>query len=599
MLSFHRVIGHVAARMSGRRLSGSTLAGERPRIEAMEARILLAMPTLWTSHGPGGGGAFFYPVIAPNGQDIWVNSDMSGIYHSGDFGHSWEMKPFHAAIGGVNGGRNTQVVATSDPNVLYIANTGEGMVKSTDGGTTWSVVAGWTNGAAWWMTADPANSGRILASNGTNLYLSTSGGTSFSAVYSSSNLYVAGVFWEGGNVYVGTNKGLLTSTTGGASFALTTMPNGQAILSFTGARQGTTTRLMAVTTSGSPGPDTVPIDLPFGALYRLDVGGTWTSLSVPSNNSMRNVAMARNNISIAYLGGTDWVSMTQVLKTTDGGTSWSDVFRTGFSGDGATPNNNIYSGYEGRLGDFDYWWGGLIGLTVAPNDPNTLFECDYGFLHSTTDGGATWHQAYTSSADENPPGQATPKYKAYHGIGIEDTVVESLQWLSPTSMFAGYADTDGFRSADGGASWAMPNWNGLANNTVYSTQLASGGKLYGGSSNVHMMYLLNMTDAMCNPMVSTGQSFNQDGRVIVSTDQGATWSLIHDFAHPVVWVQLDPANPNRMYASVVDGPRFQHGRGIWRNLGDQQPGPGRQFHLDEVGQPAAYGGPSLQYPHPE
>ena len=40
----------------------------RPVVEAMEARVLLAMPTLWTAEGPGGGGATLSPVIAPNGH---------------------------------------------------------------------------------------------------------------------------------------------------------------------------------------------------------------------------------------------------------------------------------------------------------------------------------------------------------------------------------------------------------------------------------------------------------------------------------------------------------------------------------------------------
>ena len=550
----------IGTRSSGSTLGRTGLSCSSPaQMEWLESRVLLSgMPTLWTSHGPGGGGAFYEPVIAPNGQDLWINSDMGGIYRSGDFGHSWRMQPFHLAVGGINGSHNSQVIVTSDPSILYIGDTQRGMVKSTDGGTTWNTVAGWWDDIAYWMTVDPANPNRVLAANWDKLYLSTNGGTTFSLVHTSSSgdLYVGGVLWDGNSIYLGTNLGLMTSTNGGTSFAASRLPNNQPILSFAGARQGTTTRLIAITTPYTPSPYDNPSYLEFGGLYGMDVGSKWTELSVPSGSDVHFVAMVRGNTSIAYLGGTDDVGMTQVLKTSDGGANWSDVFRTGLEGDGASPNDNIYSGYEGRLGDFDYWWGEtLLGLYVAPDDPNRVIASDYGFIHTTTDGGGFWHQAYTSSADENPPGEVTPGHKAYHGIGIEDTSTKWLQWISSTSMFAGYTDTIGFRSTDGGLSWASPTWNGLATNTVYNSQLATDGKLYASTSSVHDMYMPNyLTDAQCNPMISAGQRIDQDGRVIVSVDEGATWSLIHDFGHPVVWVQPDPQNPNRMYASVVDGP---------------------------------------------
>lgn len=518
----------------------------------LEARTLLAgMPTLWTSHGPGGGGAFFEPVIAPNGQDLWVNSDMSGIYHSDNFGQNWQMIPFHNAAGGVSAYRYSEVVLTSDPNILYIADSRRGMVKSIDGGATWDVVSGWSDGSAYWMTADPANPNRLVVANWDKLYLSTNGGTSFAMVYQSpeADFYIGGVFWDGTTIYLGSSDGLLTSTSNGAGWDVSAVRGGQPILSFAGAKQGATTRLIALTTPYQPGGDTNPQDLDFGGLYRLDVGGRWTELSVPSGSDVRFVAMARNNISVAYLAGADINGMTQVFKTTNGGSTWTDVFRTGYSGDGATPNHNIHTGYEGLQGDFDYWWGGMpFGLSVAPNDANKAIISDYGFVHVTSDGGTFWHQAYTSSADENPPGAVTPKHKAYHGVGLEDTSTKWLQWTSSTSIFAGYTDTIGFRSTDGGASWATPTWNGLATNTVYQSAVGLDGKLYAATSNVHDMYMAPyLTDARCNPAAQTG-------RVIVSTDHGATWTQIHDFGHPVVWVQPDPANANRMYASVVDGP---------------------------------------------
>ncbi|MBK1723560.1 WD40/YVTN/BNR-like repeat-containing protein [Thiocystis violacea] len=41
------------------------------------------------------------------------------------------------------------------------------------------------------------------------------------------------------------------------------------------------------------------------------------------------------------------------------------------------------------------------------------------------------------------------------------------------------------------------------------------------------------------------------GHLMVSTDQGASWTVLHDFGHPVVWLAFDPQDRNRLYASVV------------------------------------------------
>jgi hypothetical protein len=101
-----RIVGSTSGE-SRRRSAALRPAAARALIEPIEQRILLAMPTLWTTDGPGGGGALYGAVIAPNGQDLWVSSDMTGIYHSRDYGQSWQMLNFHSSVGGVNGGSLT------------------------------------------------------------------------------------------------------------------------------------------------------------------------------------------------------------------------------------------------------------------------------------------------------------------------------------------------------------------------------------------------------------------------------------------------------------------------------------------------------------
>jgi len=528
----------------------------------MEQRILLAMPTLWTTDGPGGGGALYGSVIAPNGQDLWVTSDMSGIYHSRDFGQSWQMLNYHSSVGGVNGGSSTQIQFTSDPNILYIANASISLGKSTDNGATWTALSGWTNGTAYWVGSDLTTTTKILVSNGTNLYLSTNGGTSFTTAYTSSSLYVAGAFFDGSNVYVGTNKGLLSSSNGGTSFSLAAQQPGQTIMSFTGAKQGSTVRLLALTTSSSPSASSNPEGLAYGGAYRLDVGGTWASVSsgIPSGKSPHYISMAQNNINAVFAGGVDANGRPEVLKSTDGGGTFSDVFYTRPQDvSPQVPNKNIATGYEGQGGDLDWSWGGdASGFAVCPTDANKAIIAQ-NFIQVTSDGGVSWQQAYESQADNNAMGQYTPQHKAYHGVGLTETSVHYITWMSSSNIMASYTDILGWRSTDGGASWSYPTYNGVVQNTLYKTQY-SGGLLYGATSNVHDMYVsTHLTDASCNPSW-------QYGAVVVSADQGATWSNIHSFGVPIVWIQVDPNNANRMYACAVDGVGSNGGIWVTNNL---------------------------------
>src|SRR5882724_3881099 len=76
-------------------------------VTVLAAGVALAgSPARFVSRGPGGGGAFFGPSINPfSPDDLWIGSDMSDLFHSTDFGRSWDTVDFRILQGGSLPGR--------------------------------------------------------------------------------------------------------------------------------------------------------------------------------------------------------------------------------------------------------------------------------------------------------------------------------------------------------------------------------------------------------------------------------------------------------------------------------------------------------------
>ncbi|HJQ25145.1 MAG TPA: BACON domain-containing carbohydrate-binding protein [Blastocatellia bacterium] len=530
----------------------------KQRILVLVVTLLVTMtavraqpPAQWAARGPGGGGALFAPVFSPhNANEIYLACDMSEQFHSTDLGVSWAVTDFRQ----IQGNREAQVRFTSDPSIRYALDyTGDltTPARSTDGGATWHQLASDpTGGGAYALFVDDSVTSRVLVSDYSHLYCSSDGGATFAQKFSTASgngCFVAGAFFDGANIYVGTNLGLLVSTNGGASFALANLsgiPAAQAIVSFAGAKQNATTRFFAVTLNSAdvyPGLFTEGSYSSYAGIYALDWGqASWTlkTTGIAAGDEPFFVAMARGNIATAYVAGQqNSTEFPIIYKTIDGGAGWQSVFLT-------TNNQNIFTGWSGRGGDRDWSYGaGALGFTVAPTDVNRVAYTDLGFVHLTTDGGATWRQMYVNPADQNPMGQLTPKGRTYHSVGLEDTSCWWLTWSDASNLFASYSDIKGTRSTDGGLGWSF-NYSGQNYNSTYqSLKHPTTGTLYVATSSVHDMY---QSTRLQDSILDAGT-----GEVLYSIDKGATWQRLHNFAHPVISLAVDPTNTNRMYASVI------------------------------------------------
>ena len=382
------------------------------------------------------------------------------------------------------------------------------------------------------------------------------------AANSGSGITLAGVFFDGNNIYIGTNEGILYSANGGTAFSkliTTGMPATESIFSFAGAKVSSVTRFFCITANTTDIYNGIfPWDY-YGfakGVYTLDAGtNVWASkmngINIASDFVMY-VGMARNDINTVYLGGSDdGTGGNMVIKTSNAGNNWSKVFLT-------ANNQNIRTGWSGQGGDRGWGFGETcFGITVAPNNANKVLFGDFGFVHKTSDGGANWEQAYVNTGDEHPSGTATPQKKYYHSVGLENTSAWQVHWQDANNMFAGFSDINGIRSTDAGVSWSFDYTGNTVNSMYRIVKHISNNTMFAANSAIHDMY--QSTRLQDNILDAT----DAGGRIIYSTNNGAAWQVLHQFNHPVFWLATDPNNANRMYASVINYGGGTGQGGIW------------------------------------
>jgi len=373
---------------------------------------------------------------------------------------------------GPGGGEvNAIAVVPSTPTTIYAATAFGGFFKSLDGGETWSPIGGGLTPALPFLTGiavDPATPPRVYAT-----------------------------------ARVGLDGGLYRSTDAGASWSFTRLGG----LDSVAIDPATPSTLYAVGDRG--------------VLKSSDAGANWTSVQPEPSVC---VAIAPSSPSTVYAGG------NELLKTTDGGATWTTVLVNSESSVAVaihpTMPNIVYAGLE-DAGVFKTVDGGttwtpigpavrdgqvltVLGLAIDPANPDTVYASGLtvngGFsVYKTTNGGTTW--------------TSTP-------ITVRLTSAIALAPATPATVFVGAFDDGVWRSTDGAASWNQAS-TGLANTWVRALAVdATAGTVYAAT--------------------------DRNG-IARSTDGGATWTptaSIDSGLSTLLAVATDPSTPGTAYVGT-------------------------------------------------
>jgi PKD repeat protein len=309
-----------------------------------------------------------------------------------------------ASNGGDTGGQGwyTLSIAASPTNANEVVVGGVNIWRTLNGGSSWSLFAQWTGSGAPYVHADIHD---LIYKNGTSVFAGTDGGvfetlnsgTSFTAI--NGNMNIAEIYQIGlskttaslaitGHQDDGTNlySGGWSNTMGGDGMAcFIDWSNDQVMYgeqyqgSFNVTTDGgvnwngITTGLTGTGAWVTPWhQDPLTANTIYGGYQQLfksvNQGTSWTQMgTLPGTGSIVEFGVAPSNPMVIYV-----IQDNKLIKTSDGGTTWTDVT-------GTLPVGNAR----------------LTNLAIKNTDPNKVWVSFSGYsgndkIYGSTDGGATW-----------------------------------------------------------------------------------------------------------------------------------------------------------------------------------------------------------------
>lgn len=365
------------------------------------------------------------------------SSGFYGIYRSTDSGTTFSTRATTpnlmgwSSTGNDSGGQSWYdlAIAASPTNADVVIVGGVNIWRSSNGGTSWTINGHWTGNGAPYVHADihdliflPGSGTTYFSGNDGGVFKTTNSGGAWSDI--SNNLQIAQMYRLG-------------------------MSTSNASLVLTGHQDNGTNRLNGTAWSEVIGGDGMECfvdhsnnNVMYGELYYGDFhrstngGNSWTNIvSGLTGNSGWVTPWCQDPVTANTL----YAGYNQVFKSTNQGTSWSQIGTISGSGN-------------------------IVALKVAPSNTQVIYAARSTSIYKTTNGGGTW----TAITGTLPVASAAITY-------IEvDPLDENNIWVT----FSGYSSSNKvFVSTNGGSSWTnystgLPNLP--VNCIVYQSNTSDG-----------------------------------------------------------------------------------------------------------------------------
>jgi hypothetical protein len=593
----------------------------------------------WTAIGPqpvdsfglvSSGRVTAVAVDPTNNNVVYAGAADGGIWKTTDGGNTWtpltdqqaSLATGSIAIDPEN--HLTIYVGTGEENNAVDSYYGAGILKSTDGGNTWTQIPGPFVGGSGGgsriggLAVHPTNSNIVLAAVGYGgpqnwgVFRSADGGNTWTNVFSNGDQAYNVIFnpTNGNIAYASLDTdGVIMSSDGGQTWSAAN-GTGTNVLP-TG---GNTERVALAMDPNNPSTLYAGIAItPFGnsgqlyGLYKTTDGGTnWIQLTSTPNYCGGQcwydnvIAVAPGNSNAVFAGGSGWGN--QLYQSLDGGNTWAltepgdnstihpDLHALAFTADGSI----LYLGNDGGM--YSTTQIGVALTTVTPLNAGTSPGTGLGTLQFYP--GPAIHPTNTNIGFGGTQDNGSMMYSGSlswnGGGGCGDGARNLIDSANPNNVYESCVELSVWKSTDGGSAdsfnqvqngldpdgtdsvnWVAPftldpsNTQNLYFGTNFVYQTTNGAGLWtaispdftGGTGNLNALAV----SPVSSNTVYAGANGSNGPLVYVSTNalsgSGATWSNITDSFFPNRYLNVIAADPHSSTAAYV-------GLSGWTGFGD-------------------------------
>lgn len=346
-------------------------------------------------------------VVDPSASHIVYLLTYTGVLRSVDGGYTWTVLPF-----GVSGDDSVNVwdlmIGPEALGSIYIATSEWGMVKSTDGGATWSTAnEGMTDVVVPALAADPWNVGKLYAgSDGSGVFVCLDGGAHWQpspyAIHYGSARCLVFDHTQPDTIYGCGYASIFRTTDGGASWQVL---HDNILRTYETIYQDFANPMILFVGSHRD-----------GVLKSINGGISWTSSSTGITDPWVDcLAVSQLSPSFIYSG-----TYNGLYVSTNSGQSW-ELVPLGLS-----------------------YQPSVLSIAFHPIEADIIFVGTYSDgIRVSRDGGITWEDASRGLT-------VTGEWPA----SIDSIVIRPDQ---PNIMYAASSGDGVFRSLDGGQNWQQIN----------------------------------------------------------------------------------------------------------------------------------------------